>query len=496
MSRLPTLRPDWLGYFLLSLAAGALMVSRQSFWIDEGETWIFARQPTVKDWLATLLANKAGEAHTPLGMFSPWVGGRVFGQAEWQLRALNALWVAIGGVAVGRLSGMLRRRELLPLFLAHPFLWSYANEARAYTLIICLSAWLLFLWVSIHETGALSTGRVWAIGLVATIGMASSLLFGFALMGFALALGATMLVRKIPLERRHLIPMAVTGVAMLPLIAYYLWTLSRGASAAKLWKVGTSNLAFAIYELLGFGGLGPPRHELRELAKSTSGLSGLLYNPRYLIGIAVLAGVYVALLRPFWKLRRDSLGMIATGAVVLSSGMMFMASMMAGFPFWGRHLAYLLPLVLLLIVRVASQIADESCRRCLIFLLVLVLLVSSLGQRFLPNYGKDDYRSASRMAAAALHSGKTVWWVAHRVTAQYYGLGPPADQSSPGRLIWFNVENERDTRNKPVPDLIFLSKPDIHDPEQNVLSYINEHGYHPTAQFIAFRIYTRRARED
>ena len=496
MARLPILRPDWLGYFFLSLAAGALMVSTQSLWIDEGETWAFARQPTVKDWLATLLANGASEAHTPLGMFSLWVGGRVFGEAEWQLRALNALWVAIGGVAIGRLGAILRRRELLPLFLAHPFVWYYANEARAYTLIICLSAWLLFLWVSIHETSALSTGKVWAIGFVATIGIASSLLFGFALMGFALALSATMLVRKIRLERRHLIPVAVTAVAMLPVIAYYLWTVSRGAAAAKLWKVGTLNLAFMIYEWLGFGGLGPPRHELRELARSANGLSGLLSDTRYLIPIAVLAAVYAALLRPFWKLRRDSLAIIATGAVVLSSGMMFVTSIIAGFPFWGRHLAYLVPLILLLIVRAASQIADEFRRRCLIVLLVLVLLVSSLCQRFLPNYGKDDYRSASRMAVAALRSGKTVWWVAHNVTAQYYGLGAPAVQTNSNRLIWIDVENAHDTRNKPVPDLILLSKPEIHDPKNHVMSYINEYGYHSATQFIAFRIYASSARQD
>ena len=57
MSRLPTLRPDWLGYFFLSLAASALMISTQSLWIDEAETWTFARQPTLKDWLATLTSS-------------------------------------------------------------------------------------------------------------------------------------------------------------------------------------------------------------------------------------------------------------------------------------------------------------------------------------------------------------------------------------------------------------------------------------------------------
>jgi hypothetical protein len=284
-------------------------------------------------------------------------------------------------------------------------------------------------------------------------------------------------------------------LAVATLMAYSLWTLKRGATVAKLWGVGLSNIAFAFYELLGFGGLGPPRHELREMARGSGGIEALMQG-RYLIGLALLALSYLALVRPAWKLRQDSMTLIATGTVVFSTGAMFAASAVVGFPFWGRHLAFNLPILALLISKAAAAMERILLRRLLTISLSFLLLASSLCQRFVPRYGKDDYRSASRMAAAALRSGKTVWWVADHVTAEYYGLGAPADQSSLGRLIWFNVENERDTGNKPVPDLIFLSKPDVHDPGNNVVSYINEHGYQATAELIAFRIYTRSARQD
>jgi hypothetical protein len=327
-------------------------------------------------------------------------------------------------------------------------------------------------------------------------GLACSLLFSFALVGFTFAFAATVVTRRIVLTRRHLLPPAGALLAVATLMAYYLWTLKRGATGAKLWGVGLSNIAFAFYELLGFGGLGPPRHELREMARGSGGIEALMLQGGYLIGLALLALGYLALVRPVWKLRQDSMTLIAMGTVVLSTGAMFAASAVVGFPFWGRHLAFNLPITVLLISKAAAAMERILFRRLLTVFLSFLLLASSLRQRFVSRYGKDDYRSASRMAVAALGSGKTVWWAANRVTAEYYGLGAPAVQTSSGRLIWFNLENERDTSNKPVPDLIFLSKPEIHDPQNNVVSYINEHGYHLATELIAFRVYTRGARQD
>jgi hypothetical protein len=496
MKRFPIGYPPWVLHFLVSLGGGLLMVSSDSLWIDEGQTLLFTRQPSLSDWVAALFANGKSEAQMPLGMFVAWVAGKVMGESEWQMRSLNALWVALAGTAMGRLGQTLRVPSLLPFFLVQPFLWYYANEARPYALLICIGAWLVAVWGSVHQDGTLSPARLWAICALAVAGLACSLLFSFALVGFTFAFAATVVTRRIVLTRRHLLPAAGALLAGAALMGYYLWTLKRGATGAKLWGVGLSNIAFAFYELLGFGGLGPPRHELREMARGSSGTGALMLHSRYLIGLALLALSYFALVRTAWKIRQDSVCLIAAGTAALSTGAIFAASAFVGFPFWGRHLAFNLPILALLISKAAAAVEPILLRRLLTVSLLFLLLASSLCQRFVPRYGKDDYRSASRMAAAALHSGKTVWWVADHVTAQYYGLGPPADQNSPGRLVWFNVENERDTRNKPVPDLILLSKPDVHDSGLNVLAYINEHGYQPTAQLIAFRIYTRGARQD
>ena len=51
----------------------------------------------------------------------------------------------------------------------------------------------------------------------------------------------------------------MTGIA-----CYYLWTLKQGARASDVGKTDARNVVFIAYELLGFGGLGPGRLEIRD----------------------------------------------------------------------------------------------------------------------------------------------------------------------------------------------------------------------------------------
>ena len=119
------------------------MPSAQSLWIDEAQTWHYASAPTVGALFSELNTTHTSEGLMPLGMLVPWAGIRIFGEGEWQLRALNILWAA---VAVGAFLVLGRRWRVpwAPLFMAvQPFLWYYADEARPYALQIAASAWLL-----------------------------------------------------------------------------------------------------------------------------------------------------------------------------------------------------------------------------------------------------------------------------------------------------------------------------------------------------------------
>src|SRR5262249_10573942 len=155
---------------------------------------------------------------------------------EWQLRAVNLLWAGLAGTAVGLIGRRLRQPGLLWLFLLHPFLWYYLNEARPYALQIFASAWLLYVLTRAHTRAALDALDLWVLVLATIGGLGSSLLFTFALPG--------VLVSALLIWRRHGLNISWTPWCWLPLITgtaamgvcgvYYLLTLIRGATGAKI----------------------------------------------------------------------------------------------------------------------------------------------------------------------------------------------------------------------------------------------------------------------
>ena len=130
--------------FIISAAAGLMMVTSESLWIDEGQTLRFASQPSFPDLLTTLLHSIKSEAQMPLGMLASWAGAKVLGVGEWQLRAVNLLWLGLAGMATGMSGRLLKLPALLLIFLIHPFLWFYVNEARPYAMQICAASWLVY----------------------------------------------------------------------------------------------------------------------------------------------------------------------------------------------------------------------------------------------------------------------------------------------------------------------------------------------------------------
>jgi len=83
----------WL-FLWAALALVPLMPSSDSLWIDEAQTWRYARQPALAGWQAEMASDRFSESQMPLGMFSAWVGARFLGTSEWAMRAPNMLWAA------------------------------------------------------------------------------------------------------------------------------------------------------------------------------------------------------------------------------------------------------------------------------------------------------------------------------------------------------------------------------------------------------------------
>lgn len=487
-----------IAYFVLSIIAGLVMVSTESIWIDEGQTFLYVQQSSFGDWLHTLTQSTKSEAQMPFGMFVAWLGGKWIGTDEWSLRAVNLLWVGLAGVAVGLIGRELNKPVLLLVFLVHPFLWFYANEARPYAAQICAAAWLLYVLVRAHCHRSLSAGDVWVFGFASLIGYGSSLLFAFGVLGAAAGLGLLWKRDRLrpALGLRHWMAIA-TSVALLGILtAYYLYTLSRGASGAKIWSVTPLNLAFALYELLGFSGLGPPRNELRELTRTPHELGHHLLQIHFLLGLGFATLLHLAILTRLWKSRKEPLVQCLLVCILTSCFALYGAASVVHFPFWGRHMAALLPFIVLLVVAVTVLTGDNRSlvqRHWLIASLVLCLGASSLMLRFGADYRKDDYRSASRIALSALASGKVVWWSADpQECAAYYGVSTNSALSPGAKLVFCYQATEKDIAIWPAPDIILQSKPDIHDFHGQLRAYLERNpSYRTDRQFPAFKVWTK-----
>lgn len=477
----------------VSLGAALLMVSNQSLWIDEAQTAFYARKSSLAEWTQAMFELKWSETLMPLGMFVAWMGGRLIGTGEWQLRVINVLWIALAGLAMGLTGRKTKLPLLLPVFLIHPFVWYYTDQARPYALQLCASAWLLYGMVMLLETDGGPSGKaVWILSLAAVAGAGASLLFVFALAAL-LPLGLIHYRSDWRSLRRSevLVPGAIGLASLTILAAYYLWALRQGASGAKIWRVSPMNLGFASYELLGFSGLGPPRNELREIARG-GGLLQLFLHRSHLVGLCLLALVYLNAAHQLWLDRRDKLVKYLVFFLAAHGSLLFVICLIRHFPFWGRHMTPALPFLILLLLKLLSPVAQNSrlTGKIIFGLFAVCLAASSLVLRFDPAHGNDDYRSACRLAQKALTAGKTVWWSADPETADYYGLSENNNRDTERFFICHALSLET-IESFPTPDLIIRSKPDIHDPNGAIQDYLARHDYAEVHRYRGFTVWER-----
>ncbi len=130
--------------FIASLAGvlvlAGLMPTRESLWIDETSTHLYASEPTFHSFEARLRAENGSEAQMPLGMAAFWLWEKMAGSSEWGLRSLNIVWTLVAA-GVLFLTGRRLGLPALPFWLiVQPFLWYYANEARPNDMQIAGSA--------------------------------------------------------------------------------------------------------------------------------------------------------------------------------------------------------------------------------------------------------------------------------------------------------------------------------------------------------------------
>lgn len=222
MALLRSLRlPNWATLTLLFLAALLIRLYRldaQSLWLDEGSTW----QTIGQDWLTLLTELCNPVAAYPLYhlLLKLWVV--VAGDSEWALRFPSALSGAAAVVALALAGHELGGRShgfAAPLMLiASPFAIWYAQEAKVYSLLLFISA--LLLWATLRAL-RLRTRNAWL--LCAGLGLLSIFIHRLALLN-VLAVGACFLLalgERSPTQvRRAAILLALLGAGLVGAMAF------------------------------------------------------------------------------------------------------------------------------------------------------------------------------------------------------------------------------------------------------------------------------------
>ena len=265
----------WRWWFGGILVTGFLMaaIRSESFWIDELSSAFLAAQSS---WggMVSRLADLGSEAQMPLHVVWLWLWSRAFGVSEWALRASNIPWALLAIVAW---VGLVRKSRCsiwsLGLLLS-PFICYYMNEARRFIVTFASSVLSLYAVESLcaegegngpmRTRGALVAGG----GLCAGASMLNLIVVPSLAIYLAVRLPGSLVSGVRAWIRNNARTMIALAVLLSCFTGYYVLTLMQGHGGQRepfTWI----NAAYAIYEMLGLGGLGAPPILMRELTVST-----------------------------------------------------------------------------------------------------------------------------------------------------------------------------------------------------------------------------------
>lgn len=480
----------WL-WVAAALSIGLLAVTRDSLWIDEALTANEVSQVHAVQAWQMLAHDKASDLQMPLYIFHLWLWVKLFGHSEWALRAVNILWY-VGGFStlVSAFNG--REKTALALVaLFSPFTWYYLNEARPYAMQIGASLMAL---AALRRLGQTSNPPSREGKWIAIFCFSLVCLSGSSLLGMIWACGcivaAWTLIPAARLRELSRVAAPVLGITFLVLVslgAFYLWTLGVGARATS-GKTDARNLIFIAYELLGFGGLGPGRLEIRDGAL---GAFTHYAAPLAVYGTA-LAGVALLAIAGSWRNigMRPKLGLLF--AIVAPAAIILTAGRVVQFRVLDRHFA---PVITVVVLMAGLGVADAWRRpgigwRAMSGVFIALCAMSCLEVRFAPRQKKDDYRAAAAAAQQALNRDQVVWWSASQQGADYYRVTPPTAGSA-GAVVTVINRAPGELAGLAAPSVVITSKPDLFDQQAALSGYLRNNPYQVIAEYPAFQVWER-----
>ena len=470
--------PVWAALAALCCLAGFALRARglgeQSLWLDEGASYWFARLPAG----ALIAATFSSEPNPPLYylLLHAWLGWA--GASEYTLRFPSLL----AGVLTIALLYRLGRDLLSPpavaaaaiLAAVSPYLIWYAQEARIYALLGCLSAsTLLLLWRAVRRPSR----RAWC--RFALLLLAALYTHAYALFLLLVCAAWLLVVRATGATGRRGWRGAAPGVA-LPVLLYLPWlaaTLRHGDHGG--WRAPTDLAQVARVSAAAFahnGFLSGARGDALTLAEVLLAAAGLALAARYGRG------------------RRPGAALLLL-ALVLPA--LAVATLSRREPIFGVN--YVIGQAPVFLLAVAAGVALPLRAAWLGLPGALVLAAGSLlalqQGRLDPTFRHEDFRDAARYVERAAAPGDTVVLLAEyaRLPFGYYYRG--SAQVAP-----FSGNPERPGESlQPLADQsrvlwLLLSHAEQVDPKGQVKAWLDARYPLATEQFPkSIRVYGYRA---
>lgn len=474
---------------ILATAVGALAITNQSFWIDEGAAAIHATQRTLPDWWHSLRLEGNSNLQLLLQQLYLWGWEKIFGSSEIALRASNIPWFVMAVLALAWAFPNRRciQNGVVAVTLGNAFLWYYLSEARPYLVLFAFSALTVACLIRGTED-SVQSGAQFRLFSIGVLGMCATSLVAVpwamaATAGLAAWIGWRLLketVRAYPFTALFFVA-ALTGLGL-----FYLWTLMLGARASDAARTSLVTIGFIFYELCGLAGLGPGRLALRSENFSAQ----IAYLPFLVLGSVAILALGVSAFR-FYRDQPDKKRVLFFAIMIAAPFVLVLAAGVVGHVrLLGRHLVPLLPFLLIVLGAGACRLFGSQAKtaRAIAIGALAVFFLSALQIRFASRHTRDDYRTASAEARRALVDQKKVWWAADASTAIYYSV--PLD--SPNLILSQNL-NDRAFETVSPPDLVVYSKPDLYDTQHKIDNYLRAHDFKVTRVLPAFQIFERPA---
>lgn len=416
---------------ILGLAVASVSLSTYSFWLDEAISNAYYSISDFSMLLELFFHHPTAEAQQPLYFFILWVWTKFLGNSEITSRFANILFLSIPFIfIIFFMQSRARKIILLLLILLHPFIWYNLNEARSTILFFSISMTSFLICESFIDHMKLQKLVVnkyrHMFLLLSFFGVLSHTLYFFTLLTQVTYLIISLYMQLpnrtvLPLIKPYTRELLLLALFLLPLFGYqinvHFYSFGRFQSPP-----GVLNLSTVIYEFLGFGGLGPPRNLMRAQKEVR-----LLLN--YLPTIIPLVLSQFAVILLFLFIERDSedrkkfLSAILTIIIILIVFLLY--SVLLNFGFWGRHTVFVLPMILFMFAISIEKLWKNRYGKPVIILIFLMLLFSSLNQRFNPEYQKEDYKTAIKTGIQkAENSKKQLFITGDEITSSFYGIYP------------------------------------------------------------------------